>query len=85
MQTDNLDEKKEIFWLFNELQQVLTCQKSVKEVWNLIQNGNEAVWKPEDPLPFLILHYVQMPFLLVKATLTGQEWTKVNFCLGQVL
>ena len=85
MQTEPLNEKEEVFWLFNELQQVLTFQKPVSEVWNLLKKGNEAVWRAEDPLPFLILHYVQMPLLLVKATLTGQEWTKVNFCLGQVL
>ena len=77
--------KKEVFWLFNEIQAVCTLQKSVRDFSRLILSGNEAVWRPDDPLPFLVLHYVQIPFLLLKAIITGQEWSKVNFCLGQVL
>ena len=77
--------KKEVYWLFNEIQALLTLQKPASEFWRLILQGSEAVWRAEDPWPFLVLHYVQMPILLLKAILTGQEWNKVNFCLGQVL
>ena len=77
--------QSEVYWLFNEIQAVLTFQKTASEFFRLILKGKEAVWRSEDPWPFLVLHYVQIPFLLLKAIFTGQEWNKVNFCLGQVL
>ena len=78
-------QKEEVYWLFNEIQAILTFQKPAIEFCRLILKGKEAVWRSEDPWPFLVLHYVQIPFLLLKAIFTGQEWNKVNFCLGQVL
>ena len=75
----------EVYWLFNELGDLVTKQKGIIDFMNTLIYGKDAVWMWEDPLPFLVLHYVQMPILLLKTIFNGTIWNKVNFCLGQVL
>ena len=77
--------ESEVYWLFNELSNLITKQKSLKDVLITLIYGTDAVWMSEDPMPFLALHYLQMPILLIKTILYGTVWRKVNFCLGQVL
>lgn len=75
----------EVYWFFQEVEKVLTRETSLDRFLDLIQNGKDAVWQVDDPLPFFILNFVQIPLLLIVATLKGNAWSKVNFCLGQVL
>ena len=70
---------------FQELEKLFSGESSLKRFLNLVQHGQDAVWQIDDPLPFLVLNFVQIPWLLLVATIKGTLWSKVNFCLGQVL
>ena len=75
----------EVYWFFQEIEKVFTGESSIKRFLDLVQNGRDAVWRANDPLPFLILNFVQIPWYLLVAIVKGTLWSKVNFCLGQVL
>lgn len=50
----------------------------------VILNGVDAVFSPEDPLPFLGLHYLQIPMLLLGNLVRGNPWKKVDLCIGKI-
>jgi hypothetical protein len=76
---------KPIFWLYNELGDFLSRKKSLDELVDVLQNGQEATWQSADPLPFVALNAIQMPILLAKAIYEGRSWTKINFGLGKII
>ena len=75
----------EVYWLFQEVEKLLTNKTSLKEFIFMLRHRQDAVWRTDDPLPFLALNFIQMPVLLTNAIVRGTIWNKVNFCLGQVL
>ena len=81
----NLVNQTEVFWFFQELNKLFNGESSLKRFLSLIRNGQDAVWRVDDPLPFLVLNFVQIPWLLLNATVSRTVWSTVNFCLGQVL
>jgi len=81
----NLVNQTEVYWFFQELNKLFSGESSLKRFLNLIRNGQDAVWRVDDPFPFLVLNFVQIPWLLLNATVNGTVWSTVNFCLGQVL
>jgi len=38
----------------------------------------------DDPLPFLVMYFVQIPLLLALEMLQGMPWIKVDFCIGRL-
>ena len=76
---------QEVYWFYQELEKFLTGQTSLDRFLDRLQHGQEAVWRIEDPLPFLALNFIQIPLLLFKTIIFNTAWSKVNFCLGQVL
>merc|ERR1712129_304315 len=81
----NLINHTEVYWIFQELEKLFSGESSIKRFLHLVQHGQDAVWRVDDPLPFLVLNFVQIPWLLLVAIIKGTLWSKVNFCLGQVL
>jgi len=77
--------KTEVYWVFQEIEKIFTAESSFSRFFDLIQNGKDAVWRVDDPIPFFIHNFVQIPWYLLVATINGTVWSKVNFCLGQVL
>ena len=43
----------QVYWLYNELANLLTKQKNLNEVLSTFRNGQDAIWSPQDPLPFI--------------------------------
>jgi hypothetical protein len=76
---------KPIFWLYKELGDFVSRKKTLDELVGVLQNGQDAVWQSDDPLPFVALNAIQMPILVAKSIYEGKSWNNVNFCLGQVI
>ena len=74
---------KEVFSFYQEIKNFVFLNRGLTEIVNCFQNGQEAVWSPDDPLPFFALHYLQIPILFVQAIFNGQIWNKIDFCLEQ--
>jgi len=75
--------QKHVFWFHNELGKLLHGS-SVSEVISTIWNGKDATWDVTDPLPFFLLPHLQIPSLLWAKICSGERWSTVNFCLGQL-
>ena len=47
--------------------------------------GVDAVFDFQDPLPFLALHYLQIPVQLARIVWLGTPWLKLDLCSGKVV
>ena len=50
-----------------------------------LTRGVDATFDPADPLPFLGLHYMQVPVLLLRNIWSGRPWKKIDLCIGKVV
>ena len=58
------------------------------QLWALIKRligEREAVFDPADPLPFLALNHLQLPWLLLGTMARGTPWKKLDFAIGKVV
>ena len=53
-------------------------------IWG-VREGADAVFDWSDPLPFLVLHHVQIPLLLWRSLLQGKDWVKIDFNIGKLV
>ena len=51
----------------------------------VIRHGKEAVFDRDDPLPFLLLHHVQIPTLLLGNLVRRRAWTRIDFNIGKLV
>lgn len=75
------------FWLYHELIRICTAGSwaEARMIFNRIRNGKEAVFRWDDPLPFLFLNHVQIPLLLLKGLARGTQWEKIDFNIGKIV
>ena len=58
------------------------------QLWSLIKRlagEREAVFDAADPLPFLALNHLQLPWLLLGTLARGTPWKKLDFAIGKVV
>jgi hypothetical protein len=51
----------------------------------IIVNGKDAIFDWADPLPFLMVHHVQIPWLLLDNLRQGKEWIRIDFNIGKLV
>uniref|UniRef100_A0A7S2UWU6 ATP-grasp domain-containing protein n=1 Tax=Fibrocapsa japonica TaxID=94617 RepID=A0A7S2UWU6_9STRA len=80
---------KETFWLYNELMHFFIaaaegrfhdCKKHIR----IICTGREALFSAKDPIPFFMMHHVQLPVLLWKALVHKKVYTEIDFNVGKL-
>jgi hypothetical protein len=50
-----------------------------------LRNGEDAVFDWRDPLPFLVMHHVQLPVLVLRALTARTRWERVNWATGKLV
>ena len=75
------------YWLYHELWRLATARSAsaAAEIVGRIREGHEAVFRVDDPLPFLITNSIQIPILLVKSLLAGRDWMRIDFNIGKLV
>ncbi|HAN45782.1 MAG TPA: ATP-grasp enzyme [Cyanobacteria bacterium UBA8156] len=73
---------KPVYWLMHELWRGVTGDGAA---WGRILRGKEALWSSDDPLPFLIVPYIQIGRLLVRSILQGKDWVRIDFNIGKLV
>lgn len=73
------------YWTHHELWQGLTHPRTLPERLALLRRGRDAVLAPGDPLPFLALHHLHVPSLLLANLRQGRPWQKVDLNIGKLV
>ncbi|MGL5816505.1 MAG: hypothetical protein ACRCZD_09905 [Phycicoccus sp.] len=72
------------YWLYHELWR-LAREPGRRARWRVIRRGKDAIFSWDDPLPFLMVHHLHIPVLLVRSLLRGTDWVRVDFNIGKLV
>jgi hypothetical protein len=73
------------YWTHHELWQGLTHPRTLPGRLRLLRRGRDAVLTPADPLPFLALHHLHVPSLVLANLRAGRPWQKVDLNIGKLV
>lgn len=73
------------YWLYHELWRLLTSPRDAKAILGRIARGKEAIFDWDDPLPFLLVHHLQIPHLLLGNFFRRRPWRRIDFNIGKLV
>ena len=73
------------YWLYHELWGLLQHPASLPSRLRTIRHGKDAVFDWADPLPFLFLHHLQIPDLLLQDLRRAKRWIRIDFNIGKLV
>ena len=73
------------YWLYHELAQMIRCPAGAAQALRRIAAGKEAIFDWDDPLPFLLVHHLQIPALLIANLRGGRRWARIDFNIGKLV
>ncbi|MEO9325421.1 hypothetical protein ABFT23_18155 [Nocardioides sp. C4-1] len=73
------------YWLHHELWQALRHPSTAPARLRTVLRGTDAVLDGHDPLPFLALHHVHLPSLLLRNLRAGRSWLKIDVNIGKLV
>ncbi len=76
---------KPTYWLYHELWRALRHPSTAIDRLTVIRHGKDAVFDWSDPLPFLMVHHLQIPWLLTANLLRLKDWVKIDFNIGKLV
>ncbi|GAB6028279.1 hypothetical protein CHUAL_002458 [Chamberlinius hualienensis] len=77
-----------VFWLYEEFWRSATSFPNIVLFLEGLRKmflGREAVFKFSDPMPFIVLNHLHLPFLVLMALLQRRPWTAINFRAGKLV
>lgn len=72
------------YWIYHELWRLLT-QPDRQRRLGVISRGKDAIFDWSDPLPFLLVHHLQIPWLLLRNLVRGRPWLRIDFNIGKLV
>jgi len=73
------------FWAYHEAWRLLSDPGSWRDRWRTVATGTDAIFDRRDPLPFLMVHHAQIPWLLSMNLLRGRPWERIDFNIGKLV
>ena len=73
------------YWIYHELWRLITQPGRIGERVRIIRAGKDAIFDWNDPLPFLMVHHVSIPWLLVKNLMHLKYWMRIDFNIGKLV
>ncbi len=83
-----LESSRPTYWLYHEIWRLVTNLRSPAIVWQrlkVIAQGKDAIFDWADPLPFLLVHHLHIPSLLLKNLWQGKDWVRIDFNIGKLV
>ena len=80
-----LDSSRPTYWMYHELWGLLTQPRTMASRLTTIARGKDAIFDWSDPLPFLMQHHLQIPWLLIQNLRGVNEWTRIDFNIGKLV
>lgn len=73
------------YWLYQELWRLLCAPRSLPERVRIVLGGKDAIFDRADPLPFLMVHHLQIPALLIGNLRRRAPWVRIDFNIGKLV
>ncbi len=75
------------YWLYHELWRLTQIRswRDLKMWLQTLKQGTDAIFHPDDPLPFLMVHHWQIPLLLLKSLRQLKGWIRIDFNIGKLV
>jgi predicted ATP-grasp superfamily ATP-dependent carboligase len=80
-----LRSSKPTYWLYHELWRMIARPTTIPTRLRTIARGKEAIADWTDPLPFLLLHHLQIPSLLLHNLRRRRGWIRIDFNIGKLV
>mgnify|MGYP001552034202 CR=1 FL=1 len=72
------------YWIYHEMWRLLTQPKRVARLATILR-GTDAIFAWWDPLPYLMVHHLQIPSLLVANLRARRGWSRIDFNIGKLV
>ena len=79
-----LADARPTYWIYHEMWRLLT-QRGRRARLKSILRGKDAIFAWWDPLPYLMVHHLQIPALLIDNLRRRRGWTKIDFNIGKLV
>lgn len=73
------------YWLYHEVWRALSRPRDLPARWRVVRRGKDAIFDWADPLPFLLVHHLSIPWLLVDNLRRRKGWIRVDFNIGKLV
>ena len=73
------------YWIYHEMWRLVTAPRAAAHRLRTIREGQDAIFDWNDPLPFLLVHHVQIPWLLLKNLVHLKDWVRIDFNIGKLV
>jgi hypothetical protein len=80
-----LKSSRPTYWLYHEIWRLVTQPMQILHRLNIIASGKDAIFDWADPLPFLMVHHVQIPWLLLGNLQKLKGWIRIDFNIGKLV
>ncbi|MEO6881462.1 MAG: ATP-grasp enzyme [Mycobacteriaceae bacterium] len=72
------------YWLYHEVWRLITLPHRWSRLHTIL-TGTDAIFSSADPLPFLAVHHLQIPWLLLVNLVKGGRWVKIDVNIGKLV
>lgn len=72
------------YWIYHELWRLLTQPKKAARLATILR-GTDAIFAWWDPLPYFMVHHLQIPSLLIANFRAGRGWSRIDFNIGKLV
>lgn len=73
------------YWIYHEVWRLVTHPTKVAQRLSIIARGKDAIFDWSDPLPFLMVHHAQIPWLLIENLRRLNGWVRIDFNIGKLI
>jgi hypothetical protein len=73
------------YWIYHEVWRLVTEPGNRLSRLKVIFRGKDAIFDWADPLPFLMVHHLQIPWLLAGNLLRRKDWIRIDFNIGKLV
>jgi glutathione synthase/RimK-type ligase-like ATP-grasp enzyme len=73
------------YWLYHEIWRLATHPTQIGQRLQVIASGKDAIFDWSDPLPFLMVHHAQIPWLLLENLRQLKGWIRIDFNIGKLV
>ena len=72
-------------WIYQEMWRLLTQGGARRARLRTMLHGKDAIFAWWDPVPYFMVHHLQIPSLLVSNLRRRRGWTKIDFNIGKLV